>query len=91
MKAHRSGEDFVFASVTEKRDRLLWNVIGKEIERVLRNAISGGGHHTTPHHTTPHHTTGQNRTGQDRTGQEITGKNITGQNGTRQKNIQQTK
>ena len=79
MKAHRSGEDFVFASVTEKRDRLLWNVIGKEIERVLRNAISGGGHHTTPHHTTPHHSTAQ----------DITGKNITGQNGTRQKNIQQ--
>ena len=66
MKAHRSGEDFVFASVTEKRDRLLWNVIGKEIERVLRNAISGGGHHTTPHHTTPHHTTGQDRTRNNR-------------------------
>ena len=40
MKAHRSGEDFAFESVTEKRDRL-------SQERVLRNAISGGGHHTT--------------------------------------------
>ena len=73
MKAHRSGEDFAFESVTGKRDRHLWNVIGKEIERVLRNAISGGGHHTTPQDKTRHNKKKHNRTECDTTEKYTTG------------------